>query len=398
MEAATSEISAQSMTSSCSASSTRPGFGVERLEDKDKGLDCVVHHDFMSADEQRRLFETVKAIPWYRVKYKSERYANQCETPCWTSFYGGVRGIKPFQEIPPIFDDIIAKVRKATGNVPYNAVLVRLYFDGQDNIAWHTDGRTFLGPEPTIASLSLGASATFSLRRMNEVWPCTGTKDGGVDVKEPQRHISLKGGSLMVMQGKTQQEWHHKVPIEKGRGPRININFRYILPERDETTVRGVRAFYKYMVSGDAKTEDWDITAKTFTYSQIVQSKGPMYAFTSRVTQKSDTTFESAITNNNNNTTDCKIASISASASASVNVSASLKRPATDETSEGSTSIKNSNNSNSALSECEWTCSACTFINTDASARSCSICITTRSKQLAVHRDREPTTQSFFKR
>ena len=60
------------------------------------------------------------------------------------------------------------------------------------------------------------------------------------------------------MKGKTQQHWHHRVPVEKAaRGPRININFRYIIPGKDETTVRGVRAFYKYMVSGDQKSDDF---------------------------------------------------------------------------------------------------------------------------------------------
>jgi hypothetical protein len=72
---------------------------------------------------------------------------------------------------------------------------------------------------------------------------------------------------------------HHRVPKEKGRGPRVNINFRYILPDRNETSIRGVRTFYKYMVSGDAHTEDWKITAPTCSYAQIVAQSGPMYAF-----------------------------------------------------------------------------------------------------------------------
>ena len=49
-----------------------------------------------------------------------------------------------------------------------------MYFDGNDQITWHTDGRTFLGPEPTIASLSLGAAADFEMRHMSDVWPCAG--------------------------------------------------------------------------------------------------------------------------------------------------------------------------------------------------------------------------------
>jgi alkylated DNA repair dioxygenase AlkB len=122
--------------------------------------------------------------------------------------------------------NVLASVKSVTGNVPYNAVLVRLYFDGNDNIAWHTDGRTFLGKEPTIASLSLGATAQFSLRRMHNVWPCTGTPHGGVDTSEPQRHVTLKGGSLLVMKGTTQAHWHHMVPKEKVRDPQNKNGIR----------------------------------------------------------------------------------------------------------------------------------------------------------------------------
>jgi alkylated DNA repair dioxygenase AlkB len=50
---------------------------------------------------------------------------------------------------------ISQKITDLTG-ARFNAILTRLYFDGKDNIAWHTDGRTFLGDEPVIASLSLG--------------------------------------------------------------------------------------------------------------------------------------------------------------------------------------------------------------------------------------------------
>ena len=85
-----------------------------------------------------------------------------------------MEGVKPYQPIPPLFDEVLKRVRLATNNVPYNAILVRLYFDGADNIAYHTDGRTFLGAEPTIASLSLGAAATFQLRKMRNVWPRVG--------------------------------------------------------------------------------------------------------------------------------------------------------------------------------------------------------------------------------
>ena len=135
-------------------------------------LDCFVQRSFLTQAEEYDYFERIKTeIPWYRVKYLSERHRNECTTPCWTNFYGGIQGIQPFQKIPSVFNELIEKVKTATPRAEYNAVLVRLYFDGQDNIAWHTDGRSFLGETPTIASLSLGCISKFELRKMTNVWP-----------------------------------------------------------------------------------------------------------------------------------------------------------------------------------------------------------------------------------
>ena len=46
------------------------------------------------------------------------------------------------------------------------------------------------------------------------------------------------------MRGSTQKHWHHRVPKEKGRRPRININFRLILPNQPDTE-RGQKSYYK---------------------------------------------------------------------------------------------------------------------------------------------------------
>ena len=245
------------------------------------GLDVLFEKEFLSRAEEQSLFEELKSGPWYRVKYLSERHNNACETPCWTNFFGGVEGVVPYQPVPSVYQELISRLQQVTPNVQYNAVLVRLYFDGSDQITWHTDGRTFLGEQPTIASLSLGAARTFELRKMTNVWPCAGTPDGGVDKRVSPISLVCNGGDLLVMKGKTQQHWHHRVPAEKSaRGPRININFRYIIPGKDETTIRGVRAFYKYMVSGDQKSADFShMFAPSFSWSDIVKSKGPMLGF-----------------------------------------------------------------------------------------------------------------------
>jgi alkylated DNA repair dioxygenase AlkB len=87
---------------------------------------------------------------------------------------------------------------------PPPQILVRLYFDGNDEIAYHTDGRAFLGKTPTIASLSLGETASFQMRKMTHVWPCSDTPNGGVDASEAVKTYRVGDGDLLVMLGKTQ--------------------------------------------------------------------------------------------------------------------------------------------------------------------------------------------------
>lgn len=258
--------------------STPTVHAVDHALDTSSGLNVSHHKQFLSYVEHDALFTELKNYPWFRVKYNSERHANDCETPCWTNFFGGFPEMKPYQPVPPLLLELSRKVALVCGEncPPFNAVLLRLYFDGSDNITWHTDGRSFLGESPIIASLSLGASTKFQMRKMTNVWPTKGCPNGGIDKTQPHREFILKGGDMIVMAGATQKHWHHRVPKEPSRGVRININFRYILPQRSEIAYRGVQAFYKYMVSGDDKTEDWEITAPSFTYDEICKKKAPL--------------------------------------------------------------------------------------------------------------------------
>ena len=99
----------------------------------------------------------------------------------------------------------------------FNSVLANLYRDGDDSMGWHRDNESELGPEPVIASLSLGETRYFDLRhrcyRENRL---------------PVQRFELQSGDLIVMRGATQQNWHHRVPKQKTRnGPRINLSFRH---------------------------------------------------------------------------------------------------------------------------------------------------------------------------
>ena len=107
------------------------------------------------------------------------------------------------------------RIERATG-ARYNSVLANLYRDGNDSNGWHADDEASLGPQPTIASLSLGATRRFLLRHRAD----------GTTVE-----LALEHGSLVVMAGLSQKCWKHTIPKERRvREPRINLTFRYVVP------------------------------------------------------------------------------------------------------------------------------------------------------------------------
>jgi alkylated DNA repair dioxygenase AlkB len=99
----------------------------------------------------------------------------------------------------------------------FNSVLVNLYRNGQDKNGWHSDNEPELGTEPTIASLSLGASRRFKFRHR--------------ETKEVVER-ALENGSLVVMSGLSQKNWEHEIPRQAAvTEPRINLTFRYVHPK-----------------------------------------------------------------------------------------------------------------------------------------------------------------------
>ena len=100
-------------------------------------------------------------------------------------------------------------------NIDFNSVLVNYYRNGMDSMGWHSDDEKELGPNPTIASISLGSERDLVFRnRINkEVLPI------------PQTH-----GCLILIDGKTQKNWQHAIKkTRKVIGPRINLTFRNII-------------------------------------------------------------------------------------------------------------------------------------------------------------------------
>lgn len=138
---------------------------------------------------------------WYGDPGNRYRYSGLDLDPLpWTALLSCLRG----------------RVEAAAG-CPFNSVLLNYYRDHHDAMGLHSDDEPELGPEPVIASLSLGETRTFVLRHRRR-------KD-----LAPVR-IPLHSGSLLVMRGTTQANWKHGIPRQRSACEgRVNLTFRRIL-------------------------------------------------------------------------------------------------------------------------------------------------------------------------
>jgi alkylated DNA repair dioxygenase AlkB len=96
--------------------------------------------------------------------------------------------------------------------VVYDSLWLNFYRDGQDSTGWHRDRFSCRRPECIVPVLTLGATRRF----------LTKPRAGG-------NSVAFKPGSgdLIVMGGRSQEDWVHGVPKEPGvLEPRISINFQ----------------------------------------------------------------------------------------------------------------------------------------------------------------------------
>jgi alkylated DNA repair dioxygenase AlkB len=126
--------------------------------------------------------------------------------------YSGITRIP--HAMTPMLTSVLDRCALKSG-AEYNSVLVNLYRDGNDSVSWHSDNEDVNGSEPTIASVSLGATRRFDLRH----------KESGETVR-----VDLEDGSLLVMSGLSQHCWVHQIAKTKTKvGPRINLTFRRVV-------------------------------------------------------------------------------------------------------------------------------------------------------------------------
>jgi alkylated DNA repair dioxygenase AlkB len=108
---------------------------------------------------------------------------------------------------------------QALTGAAYNSVLLNLYRNERDSMGLHADDEPELGPEPVIASVSLGEQRSLCFQHRHRR-----------DVKN--LNLPLPSGSLLVMRGATQRNWKHGLrKLSRPCGPRINLTFRWIDPD-----------------------------------------------------------------------------------------------------------------------------------------------------------------------
>lgn len=182
---------------------------------------------FLSPAQSEEYFQKLQlGIPWENMKM----YTNSGETivtrlVSWFGPFGysySKTHHQPFKgewpnELLELKDMVEVELAKVGRPTVFNSVLLNLYRDGKDGVSWHTDNEISMGVKPTIASISLGDTRKFELRKKENV-------DGPAEWR-----VYLTSGSLIVMDKNVQDDWQHRVPREyHERKPRINLTFRVV--------------------------------------------------------------------------------------------------------------------------------------------------------------------------
>jgi alkylated DNA repair dioxygenase AlkB len=195
------------------------------------GADIALHPSWLSLPEADALqADLLETVHWkiHHIKMFGREIASP-RLSCWIGDPGTSYTYSRTRFEPRPWPESLLRLRRRLEHdcrAPFNSVLANLYRDGNDSMGWHSDDEPELGAQPVIASLSLGATRSFRLRRKLPRGPRTRAAD--------RQTLPLTHGSLLRMAGDTQQLYRHEVPKAKGVvSERINLTFRWVEPSRD---------------------------------------------------------------------------------------------------------------------------------------------------------------------
>ncbi|MDQ0781301.1 alpha-ketoglutarate-dependent dioxygenase AlkB [Chryseobacterium sp. W4I1] len=176
--------------------------------------------NFLSREEADLLKnKLLKTAPWEQRTQKM--YDRMVLTPRLTAWYGDSKyndseeDKKPTNPWTTELFSLKQRIEKEF-DCKFNGVLLNLYRDHHDSVAWHRDKERRYGKRPVIASISLGQTRNFDFRKK--------------DHHSSKYSLPLPHGSLLIMKGNLQEHWEHRiaksiVPMKE----RINLTFRLII-------------------------------------------------------------------------------------------------------------------------------------------------------------------------
>jgi hypothetical protein len=115
-----------------------------------------------------------------------------------------------------------------------NTAFVNCYDGGKENLGYHADQLTYLGPRAVIGSLSLGVAREFRVRKIVAEGDEHRKADGTLADAQGQISIHLPHNSLLIMHAEMQEEWKHSIapaqaidPHPLAKNKRLNITYRF---------------------------------------------------------------------------------------------------------------------------------------------------------------------------
>ncbi len=175
---------------------------------------------FSPAEADQLLDELSKDIAWQQETI--QLYGQQHKLPRLTAWYGDAGRRYSYSGITvnaaPWTNTLLTikqRIEQHSDGVIFNSVLLNLYHDGADGVAWHSDDEKELGHAPVIGSVTFGQERPFQLRHRDD--------------KSLKYSLPLSHGSFLLMRGDTQRQWLHQIPKStKPMQPRINLTFRVV--------------------------------------------------------------------------------------------------------------------------------------------------------------------------
>ncbi|MGV7105445.1 alpha-ketoglutarate-dependent dioxygenase AlkB family protein [Flavobacterium sp. U410] len=178
------------------------------------------HPNFFNQESANQLFKILlKETPWQQDDIIV--FGKIYQQPRLTALYGnngrtyGYSNIvmNPHPWTVPL-TYIKEEIEKQT-KLQFNAVLLNLYRNENDSNGWHADNEKELGPNPIIASVSLGEERLFQIKHNSN--------------KSEKINLNIENGSLLLMKEGSQMYYKHQLPKStKSKKPRINLTFRTI--------------------------------------------------------------------------------------------------------------------------------------------------------------------------